>query len=112
MIIRSPIPWIGGKFHLAPKILAAFPALSTYDTYVEPCGGAAHVLAQKPASSRHVEVYNDINNDLCNFWMQIRDHPEEMVAHLETLPYARSVYYDYHGSLFDGTDLTPLERAA
>lgn len=46
--IYSPLLWIRGKFHLAPRILAAFPPPKNYDRYVEPFGGTAHALIQKP----------------------------------------------------------------
>lgn len=108
--LRSPLPWIGGKFHLAKRILSTFPPAEAYDTYVEPFGGAAHVLSQKPRG-KHVEVYNDTNNLLVNFWMCLRNYPDELITRLESLPYARALYYDYHKSLFDGTTLTPIERA-
>ena len=109
--LRSPLPWIGGKYYSAPRILAAFPSSNSYDTYVELFGGAAHVLIQKPRLS-HVEVYNDLDGDLVNFWMQCRDHAEALEARCRTLPYSRELYYAYHYSLLDRTDLDPLERAA
>ena len=109
--IRSPLPWIGGKYYSAPRILQAFPVPQNYDAYVELFGGAAHVLIQKP-HYKHIEVYNDITNDLVNFWLHCRDHGQELEARCRSLPYARSLYYAYHQSLFDGTPLEPLERAA
>src|SRR6266487_3591347 len=78
--VRSPLPWIGGKYYSAPHIVAAFPPASRYDTYVDLFGGAAHVLLHRPFEKRHAEVYNDINQDLVNFWMQCRDHAEELEA--------------------------------
>lgn len=109
--LRSPLPWVGGKYYSAPRILHAFPAPQDYDVYVELFGGAAHVLIQKPRY-KHIEVYNDITNDLVNFWLHCRDRGQELEARCRSLPYARSLYYAYHRSLFDGTQLEPLERAA
>ncbi len=43
-MISSPLKWIGGKAASAQRIIAAFPSPNSYDVYVEPCGGAAHVL--------------------------------------------------------------------
>jgi DNA adenine methylase len=108
--LRSPLKWVGGKFHAAPRILAAFPPAHTYTTYVEPCGGAAHVLLCKP-NWGHREVYNDLNDDLCNFWLQIQLHAEELAQRLQALPYSRHLYYAYHARLFDGSEIEPIERA-
>lgn len=106
----SPLRWIGGKHYLAQHIIDAFPPANNYDCYVEPFGGAAHVLLQKPKMN-HIEIFNDVNSDLVNFWIQCRDHAQLLQDRCESLPYARSVYYDYHKSLFDGTVLDPIERA-
>ena len=108
--VRSPLPWMGGKYHLARRILDEFPPADTYDTYVEPFGGAAHVLLLKPVQ-KHFEVYNDLNGDLVNFWLQCRDNADELQKRLNTLPYSRQLYYEYHKSLFQGASLTPLDRA-
>lgn len=108
--IRSPLPWMGGKFFQAKRILSLFPPVGEYDLYVEPFGGAAHVLVQK-APANHLEIFNDINNDLVNFWLQVRDHAAKLQRCLESLPYARSIYYAYQKSLYDGTPLTSHERA-
>lgn len=108
--IRSPLPWMGGKFYSASFLLTHFPAASDYDLFVDVFGGAASVLLSKPAGE-HLEVYNDLNTDLVNCWMHLRDHPTEMEERLSTLPYARSLYYAYHQSLYDGTELDPMERA-
>lgn len=110
-MLRSPLPWIGGKHYSAKNILQAFPHHRGYDVYVDLFGGAAHVLIQK-SPYKHVEVYNDINGDLVNFWMQCRDNAAALEERCRSLPYARSLYYAYHKSLFDGTEMDNLERAA
>lgn len=107
----SMIPWQGGKFYSAETIVDAFPNPTAYSIYCELFCGACHVLIRKPSYS-HVEVINDLNNDLVNFWMQFRDNIEALEERCRSLPYSREVYYTYHKSLFDGTELEPLERAA
>lgn len=77
--LRSPLPWIGGKYYSADRIVKAFPCHTTYKTYVEVFGGAAHILLKK-LPYKHLEVYNDYNRDLVNFWMQCRNNPIELVA--------------------------------
>jgi DNA adenine methylase len=108
--VRSPLKYIGGKAASASRIIAAFPPPSWYDTYHEPCGGAAHVLLTKPNWGQS-EIYNDLNDDLYNFWRQMQDHAEEMAQRLKLLPYSRKLYYDYYQRLFDGSVIEPLERA-
>jgi DNA adenine methylase len=110
-ISRSPLKYVGGKAASASRIVAAFPASTRYDTYSEPCGGAAHVLFAKP-NYGHREIYNDLNNDLVNFWLQVQDHAEALAARLQALPYSRSLYYSFHERLFNGSTIDPLERAA
>jgi DNA adenine methylase len=108
--VRSPLKWIGGKYMAAPTIVRAFPPAHRYHTYLEPCGGAAHVLFYKPAWG-HREVYNDLNNDLYNFWCQMQLHADEMAERLQALPYSRALYYAFYQRLFDGSQIEPLERA-
>lgn len=108
--IRSPLPWIGGKHYSAQRIIKAFPHHEQYKTFVDVFGGAAHILLAKPPH-KHLEVYNDYNRDLVNFWMQCRNHPQELQAQIDSLPYARSLYEDWQASLFDNTPMDDMERA-
>ncbi len=109
--VRSPLTWIGGKYYSAPQIVAAFPPASRYDVYVDLFGGAAHVLLHRPLEKRHAEVYNDINQDLVNFWMQCRDHADVLEERCRFLPYSRALHSQYHDDLYHGEVLDPLERA-
>lgn len=108
--IRS-FAWLGGKFYSAPQIVAALPPTSAYEAYIEPFGGAAHVLLRKPPG-KHLEVFNDRNGDLVNFWMIARDHPQALQARVDSLPYSRLLYEDYRASLEQGEPMDKLERAA
>jgi DNA adenine methylase len=64
----SLISYIGGKYYLANWIISLLPKGTVY---VEPFGGGASVLLNKP---RHpVEVYNDINEKLVNLFRCIQD---------------------------------------
>jgi DNA adenine methylase len=68
------------------------PILRTapHKTYVEPFGGSAAVLVNKEPSP--VEIYNDIYEEVVNFWRSLRDHKEELVGKIELTPYSRSEY--------------------
>jgi DNA adenine methylase len=108
--LRSPLKYVGGKFVSAQRIVSAFPEPDQYQTYNEPCGGAAHVLIAKP-NWGHREVLNDLNGDLMNFWRQLADHADELVAQLQARPYSRELYYEAYLKLFDGSKLDPMTRA-
>ena len=89
MSVPSPLNWFGGKSKLAAQIVRHFPS---HLTYVEPFGGSAAVLFAKQPSK--VEVYNDIDRELVNFFRVVRD-PErcaKLRAAAEDTPYARSEF--------------------
>jgi len=87
MEMRSPLAWIGGKHFLAAKLIDLMPA---HVCYVEPFGGGAHVLIQKYSSTN--EVYNDINGDVVNFFMVLRQDPDRLYKACASLPYARALF--------------------
>lgn len=104
MSVKSPaIRYHGGKFRLAPWILAHFPA---HRIYVEPFGGAAGVLIQKPRA--YSEVYNDLDGDLVNFFRVVQDAVmrQQLVEACVFTPYARA---EFDLAWQPATD--PIERA-
>ncbi len=110
-VLRSPIKRVGGKAASASRIVAAFPKAESYKTYCEPCCGALHVLLKKPYDERHEEVVNDLDNNLITFWEQMLLNAQAIHERMESLPYARALYYKYYRSLFDGSEMDDLERA-
>lgn len=77
----------GGKWRLAPWIISHFPE---HQNYVEPCGGAASVLLQKPRSP--LETYNDLDGNVVNFFRVLRDRPDELIRKIRLTPWARAEY--------------------
>jgi DNA adenine methylase len=65
---RTVFQFPGGKFCLVKKIL---PLIPPHEVYVEVFGGAATLLFNKPPSK--LEVYNDVNSELVNFFRVLRD---------------------------------------
>ena len=103
-MITSPIMrYHGAKYRLAPWIMSFFP---DHYTYVEPFGGAAGVLLQKPRSMS--EVYNDLDGDIVNVFrvMQDKDLADELQRQLLVTPFSRAEF----NISYESTD-DPVEQA-
>ncbi len=86
-IARPALRWFGGKWRLAPWIIAHLPP---HEAYCEPYGGAASVLLQK--RSAKLETWNDLHGRLVNFFTVLRERPDELARALMLTPYARAEY--------------------
>lgn len=86
-IKRPALRYYGGKWKLAPWIISHFPP---HKNYVEPCGGAASVLLQKPRSP--LETYNDLDGNVVNFFRVLRDQPDELIRKIRLTPWARAEF--------------------
>src|SRR3990167_9397763 len=84
---RPALRYYGGKWNLAPWIIGHFPP---HKNYVEPCGGAASVLLQKPRSP--LETYNDLDGNVENFFRILRDFSAELIRRISLTPWAREEY--------------------
>jgi DNA adenine methylase len=89
--VKSPFAWYGGKAYYAAWLIEQFPE---HVRYVEPFGGAGHVLFAKPPST--FEVYNDLDSRLVNFFAVVRDAKlfEQLRLALELTPHARQEFAD------------------
>lgn len=87
---KTPFKFIGGKHYIAKWIISHFPV---YTCYVEPFGGGASVLLQKKPSK--IEVYNDVDGHLCEFFEVLRDKPWELATLLTFMPYSRWLYDEW-----------------
>lgn len=99
---RPVLRWHGGKWMLAPWIIAHFPP---HRVYVEPYGGAASVLLRKERS--YAEIYNDLDDEVVNLFRVLRStHAGELIRLLELTPFARG---EFELSYTETDD--PVERA-
>ena len=99
----APFGYYGCKQRIASRIVGQLPP---HNAWVEAfCGSAALTLAKKPAP---IEVINDINGDIVNFFRQLRDQPAEMQRVLKLTPYARE---ELRIARTRVKNLTDLERA-
>ena len=83
-LTRPALRYYGGKWNLAPWIIEHFPR---HVGYVEPFAGAASVLVRKEPSA--IEVYNDADGEVVNFFRVLREQPDVLVRALALTPYAR-----------------------
>lgn len=90
-------------------IIEQFPE---HEIYVEPFGGAASVLLNKPRAKQ--EVYNDLEYSIANLMRVLRDEPERILARLKSMKYEKDEYLKmreiYKSEEFDSLD--NLEQAA
>lgn len=98
---RPLMRYHGGKWKLAPWILRHLPA---HRVYVEPFGGGASVLLQKPRS--YAEIYNDLDGEVVNLFRVVRERGEELAQACELTPFARAEFEDSYEPASD-----PLEQA-
>lgn len=86
---RPALRWHGGKWLLAPWIIAHLPP---HRCYVEPFGGAASVLLRKPRS--YAEVYNDLDSEAVNLFRVLRrpDDAARLQQLLTLTPFAREEF--------------------
>jgi DNA adenine methylase len=101
----GPLAYIGGKNRLATKIISMLPE---HLTYVEPFAGGAQVLFHKQPSN--VEVLNDLDFDIVNFFRVCQWHYDELVRYLRYCVISRRLH-DVHLATDPGT-LTDIQRAA
>jgi DNA adenine methylase len=100
----GPLPYIGGKNRLAKKIISMLPE---HTTYVEAFAGGAQVLFHKPPSN--VEVLNDLDFDIVNFYRVCQWHYQEFVRYLRFSLASRKLHELHVKS--DPATLTDIQRA-
>lgn len=103
-MLNSPIKWVGGKSRLRKYIV---PLIPTHTCYVEPFAGAAWVLFGKPPSD--VEILNDKEQELINFFRVVKEQPEALIASFEWELVSRAEFERLAG--LDPAQLTDLQRA-
>jgi len=105
--MRALFPYLGGKQALSRRLL---PLIPPHRIYCEPFGGAASLLFAKPRSP--VEVYNDLDGELVNLFLVVRDHPREFRERARFILYSRELYRRWRREFKGGkAPVDPVERA-
>jgi DNA adenine methylase len=107
--MKKPFRYYGGKANLMPELLKLMPK---HTTYVEVFGGSGALLFAKKKEVSELEVYNDLDHDLVNFFRVLKDKSklEELMWKIECTPYSREEY-DYCLETLDSLPPDSVERA-
>src|SRR5438270_9521145 len=103
--MAGPLSYIGGKNRLAKRLLEIFPE---HTTYVEAFAGGAQVFFHKEPSK--VEVLNDLDGEIVNFYRVCQLHYEELLRYFRFAVVSRE-WFDLLKST-DPRTLTDVQRAA
>lgn len=99
------LKWPGGKQWFVNHYLEIFPA--EYNNYYEPfLGGGSVFFALRPERA----IIADINSELINLYMVMRDKPDELKELMNRHQYAHCQTYYYQ--MREGSCDTELEKAA
>lgn len=104
---KTVFPYPGGKARHADWILSFLP---DHTCYAEPFGGSGAVLFAKEPSE--VEVFNDRDGDIVQFFEVLRERPDDLQAWLEAVPFARDLYTEWSEAFYNGVRPDdPVKRA-
>src|SRR5579862_8405341 len=101
----GPLAYIGGKNRLAKQIIELIP---DHKTYIEPFAGGAQVFFHKEPSE--VEVLNDLDGEVVNFFRVCQSHYQELVRYLKYMVVSRKWFEELEKT--DPKRLTDIKRAA
>ena len=99
------LSYIGGKHRLANQIIETFPK---HTTYVEAFAGGAQVYFRKEPSK--VEVLNDLDGEIVNFFRVCQSHHEELIRSFKFALVSRKWFELLRNT--DPATLTDIQRAA
>jgi DNA adenine methylase len=101
----GPLSYVGGKRALAKRVIEMFPQ---HLTYVEAFAGGAQIFFHKPPSK--VEVLNDLDGEIVNFFRVCQSHHEELLRYSRYVLVSRK-WFDLLRTTDPGM-LTDVQRAA
>lgn len=106
--MQAPFSYFGGKSQMADSILKRIP---DHKTYVEVFSGAAWILFKKDPTLSRLEVINDLDRHLMNFFRVVKFHPEALIQELESMIPSRDLFLSLANEL-ERPLLTDIQRAA
>ena len=107
--VKTLFPYVGKKPPRIGKEVAEAFRQSGCSIFMDLFCGSIAMLCYLPWDTS--VVVNDINGNLTNFYMIIRDSPSAFVSELMKLPYSEVLFQEYRDDLRSGKVITKLERA-
>ena len=101
----------GGKAGVGSRTIGSWikNQLPMRRLYAEPFAGMLGVLLKRPRAK--IEIVNDTNGRLVNWWKCLRDEPDELLRLMAFTPYSRDAYAEAIEQL-DDRELSDVRRAA
>lgn len=97
------LKWPGGKRWLVPYVHKLL-SKQTYNRYFEPfLGGGAIFFGLQPETA----ILSDINADLVNTYLQVKEKPHELLERLKSIPVEKETYL----RLRETEPIDPVEKA-
>ena len=92
--VKPIIKWAGGKRQILPYLIENLP--NNWDRYFEPfVGGGALLIELYKKNLIKSAVISDINIDIYNLYLSIKEKPKELIEKIKTLPF-RNNSKDYY----------------
>ena len=91
--MRAVLKYPGSKWKIAGQLVEMIPQ---HHSYVEPYFGSGAVLFKKPLSD--IETINDIDDDVTNLFMCIRQDSEKLARLVMSTPFSRQEYEESFGT--------------
>ena len=85
--VTNAIGWIGGKHKIAKQLISMFPP---HERYCEVFFGGGAIFFTKPKSPYN--FINDLNSNLTNMYIVMRDKKEEFWKYAHYFLYARDIF--------------------
>lgn len=92
--INQPKPfikWIGGKRKVLPYLIENMPDDKSFTKYIEPFAGGAALMYNIQFESA---IINDLNTELINTYIQVKENPLKLYEKLLTLENTKSDFYE------------------
>ena len=108
------LPWVAGKGAGAPSGIGRWVAGQLAgrgsDLYVEPFAGMCGVLLQRPQARE--EIASDVDRRLLDWWVAVRDHPEDLTRRLAATPLRSREHLVEAHEIIQNPDADVVGRAA